>query len=629
MQMASNRPFGTDVEGSGPHSHRRKRSSSGDDSRGAKRSRPDVDLNNGSSSTVAGSKHGRVERTGSFGFISDNSQQITKCSQETDDSDDSDSQSLLSGAQKSKTLESRHKMKAPAACSKSRRDSSENGEKQDSSATDQSVSNETPLPFSKGTDTSQVGASPDANTSPKLQTKRIPSVQRDAETIAGILAAVQDPKVVEDVYNRLRALRAHPQRVEVVTNAVLCEQTSVANHEADRETRALMDDVEAVLKHLKKDRPTKTDIDPNRVFILLENSKDTADRVDQVIKTLMQENGTTPAAAPSERTLMDDVQALALKFPASDPNELYNLLEAADPSEDRLKLVTRQLEQRTNQTPNTTANTSTPDATTNSTQDKDSDKDTHDVFLRDLDIVCQVFPDRDKNEIYALLESCPHQTTRVQDVIRRLMGVTNQASQDSVPIETDGLDYDPLTQIRRDLALLEAIVPDCDPNYLFEELESRFGEKDCVQDISARLLETRNYPRLKDRLEKEKQEARRKQLFDAEIDIEEFLQAFPEPRETFYDIASTVSEGYKQHVKVHLCNIFPMVHSKFITEQLEENNFHLTPTLRRLERVMQRFERGQSYSFWPFKMIANPRKKRLYFDHLISTRTKWRQTYRW
>ena len=614
----------------------RKRPSTEDDSLETKRSRSDADDNplNGclltSGNTLLSSGHSSLQKTDSFGFTSDSdsSQKTIECSLEPEigDSNNSHSDSLLYAIYRAETLQSGAVGKS-GALSKSGSDATQNGEVHSSAATNQHVFDEPRQPISSGTPTSQVSTGSVFSMTPKPQPRssqpripcavlqRIPSVQRDMETISGILGMGQDSKVTEEVYSKLCALRTHPQRVEVVTNAVLEEQTAAANHEADHETRALMGDVEAVLSRLRHDQPSRS-VDPNQVFLLLEANKEHPDRVGKVIETLLQERQadvTSTAAAPSERTLMDDVQALALKFPASDPNELYNLLEAVDPQEDRLKRVTEQLEQRTNQTPGTTTTTTTGNETTNTTQDKPNDEDVHGAFLRDLDIVCKVFPDRDKNEIYALLESCPRQNTRVQEVIRRLMGVTSQTSDDSVPMETDGPDWDsteptepfqddynhdPLMQLKRDIAILQAIVPDCDPNYLFEELESRYGNQDRVQDISARLLETRNYPRLKDRLQKEKQEARRKQLFDAEIDIEEFLQTFPEPRETFYDIASTVSESYKQHVKVHLCNIFPMVHTKFINKRLEENNFHLTPTLRRLERVMLRFERGQSRYFF-------------------------------
>ena len=393
--------------------------------------------------------------------------------------------------------------------------------------------------------------------------RRIPSVQRDTETISGILGVGQDPKVTEKVYNRLSALRTNPRRVEVVTNAVLEEQTAAANHEADHETRSLM----------------------------------------------------------------DDVQALVQKFPKSDPNELYNLLEAVDPTEDRLQRVTEKLEQRTGQKAGTTTNTNTADqGTADKDQDKSNDDDMHEAFLKDLDIICKIFPDRDRNEIGALLESCPRRKTRVQEVIRRLVNVEDsQDSQESVPMATDkpntdslestesipmaidepNLDLseptepfeedfiqDPLAQLKEDLDILLAIVPECDPNFLVDELKSRHDNEDRVQEISITLLESNTYPRLKDRLEKEKQEARRQKLFDADINIEEFLETFPEPRETFYDVASVVSDKYRQHAKMHLYNTFPRVHATVITKQLGENNFHLTPTLRRLESIVQP-DRGQ------------------------------------
>ena len=591
-----------------------KRPSSEKDSFDAKRRRLNEDRNhvNQLPSTSENTGHGRMQRTGSFGFNISSSQNTPESSQESeiDDSDDLHSNSLLYAIYRAETLQSGKVIESPPLL-KSGSDIPHKGEVFDSVAAD---------PEPPATATSLVGAPSSITNPPQPQAtisqanitlvalQRIPSLQRDTETISAILGVGQDSKVTEEVYSKLSALRTHPQRVEVVTNAVLEEQTAAANHEADHETRALMEDVETVLNRLGKGQTTRT-VDPNRVFLMLESNKNKSDRVDQVIKTLATENATPATVAPTKRTLMDDVQALAMKFPASDTNELYSLLEAVDPSEDRLQQVTRQLEQKANRVSRTPRKTTTTDKdSANKPQDKSIDDGIHDTFLNDLDLLCKVFPDQDRNEIGALLESCPRQCMRVQEVIRRLVNIEySQGNQESVPLKTDGPSLDstepmepfdddstqePVVQLKKDVATLQAIVPECDPNFLVEELKRHHDNVDRLRDISAMLLESNNYPKLKDRLEKEKRAVRRQKLFEAAMDIEDFLQTFPEPRQTFYDITSAVSEGYKQHVKVHLCNTFRKVHAYVITQLLEENNYHFTPTLRRLEEIVQQ-KKGQ------------------------------------
>ncbi len=121
--------------------------------------------------------------------------------------------------------------------------------------------------------------------------------------------------------------------------------------------------------------------------------------------------------------------------------------------------------------------------------------------------------------------------------------------------------------------------PDADPYFVVEHIAQMGHAAEALVDT----MTTRGYPKLKDRLEKERIERRRRELLSGEhFDCEEFLRTFEDPEQFFSDVTRHVSELYKQHALVQLMNDFQEIRRDYLEMILERNNNHYLPTYRML-----------------------------------------------
>lgn len=126
------------------------------------------------------------------------------------------------------------------------------------------------------------------------------------------------------------------------------------------------------------------------------------------------------------------------------------------------------------------------------------------------------------------------------------------------------------------------IFPDCDPNYLYEKLDSMKNVSNRTHVLATEMFEKRDYPKLKDLLDKEKAKEVNKRARNLIMTPEEFLQKFPEPLKTFEVVTREPSEVYKQHAEICLKNEFPLLKSGYLRKVLAKYKGHLYPAYKKI-----------------------------------------------
>ena len=236
-----------------------------------------------------------------------------------------------------------------------------------------------------------------------------------------------------------------------------------------------------------------------------------------------------------------------------------------------------------------------------------------DPLVRDMQMIAAMFPDRDRNEIYAYLEAHHDNANRVQVVAEELLrmqdgGIVGAPDPEMKPIVVEPIQIDLVNgdyeeaaaasslrdikdtgrgkntdgpdsglQLDADVKMLTDIFPDCDPDYIVQELATRRADPSRVEALSAQMFD-RSYPKLKDRQELERKVMMRWRLQTLKLDIPEFLQMFPDPDEQFMDEAKPVSEAYKEHAAIQLGNDFHLLMLDYIRCKLRLHQYHFAPT---------------------------------------------------
>ncbi len=476
--------------------------------------------------------------------------------------------------------------------------------------------------------------------------KKIASVQRDMDTITTILG-VTDHNLV---YQKLVEKRTDPNRLELVTNEMLEEQSGepasttpgVNVTQEEHEMAQFLVDVEKVVSKVKDKLPEKK-LDPNEVYMMLETNVAKSNRVYIVYKLLTKSSSGIMAVEPKmELGIIESVELIMKQYPTANADEVYALLEDREKEPDKIENVMKELSQRQysskgGASPGNTCKDIKTQKKEPWIRRQNSDL-TKDPLYEDMQIVAKIFPDRNQEEIYAYLESFHDKPNRIQLVAKLLLQYQDDQSQDEPPVSPSGggkrkekcsPGYDkkscaeddskvvsatnktaeepgnnhkettaqpreeaisPLFQLQKDVDTMRIIFPESDPNFLFEKLEEMSQDPERVNNLSAQMFEHKNYPCLKERLEREKKEKRNRKLLNMELNMEEFLQMFPEPTEHFYDETRRAGgEAYQQHCIKYLLNLFPLLHAVFIQKKFDEHGKHLLPTIRELEEITQNY----------------------------------------
>ena len=160
-----------------------------------------------------------------------------------------------------------------------------------------------------------------------------------------------------------------------------------------------------------------------------------------------------------------------------------------------------------------------------------------------------------------------------------------------LPINDDELR--PLVQLEQDVETVRAVFPDCDPMWLYETLAGKHNDEDRVASLTSHMSEQRSYPLLKDRLEKERRLKAKQRVMNMTLDMNEFLEMFPDPEAHFMNTESAVSDAYRAHCRTFLRNRFDLASNGYIDACLDTHSGHLLPAFCELEAAMAERTRRQ------------------------------------
>ena len=337
-----------------------------------------------------------------------------------------------------------------------------------------------------------------------------------------------------------------------------------------------------------------------------------------------------------QKRLSDASESSSPKRPKSDKHESNSLLADAheiaiilnidvknvlpklkmkEASKRRKQLVIEDILLEKENTNDETANVKT---TKESSQNKK--KDIVDVLREETAMIHEMFPDKDINEIFAYLELYHDRSSRMQLAIKDLTGDTDtqtttetiedvpcslddlpstfeelpstlECENDDIPSEfctKEETENDRLHKnFMKDIKLVGDIVPDCDVNFVADRLFSMSSLPDRVSKLTTELLESKIYPKLKDRVEFDEREKRKEKL--KIFDMVDFLRTCPNPIEHYYDTTVDVTVSYREHCKVYFANEYPVMHSTYVEKVFLYNNYHLSSTVKKLKKQMRSY----------------------------------------
>ena len=175
------------------------------------------------------------------------------------------------------------------------------------------------------------------------------------------------------------------------------------------------------------------DRDFNDIYNTLLDHRDSDNRLDIATAQLLEK---TP---PSEQTviidLFEEVQIVMSAVPKADANIVYTLLEGLPPSTKRVKRVIHHLNPAL-------AGDESPTPKPALKKKESSIEDPHlknDPIFRDMRTIARIFPETDRNEIYALLEANHDKGNRLQAVIEEIGKLKRDESQEIIIPEEDNI----------------------------------------------------------------------------------------------------------------------------------------------------------------------------------------------
>ena len=410
-------------------------------------------------------------------------------------------------------------------------------------------------------------------------------MHKEAEVIADVLCLSD----VDIIYKRICQLKTKANRSDIVMNEILAggirsfsEQVNSTNCKKEEDMKQVKDAVMAKCSDLK--------CGDDEVLALLEKYPQEADRVNIVVDLLLKENGkltshrtNATAKETREEELFHDVQHIQSEMPSADPNIISNLLDKFYDHKDRVSNVMSMLKDL-------------DQCDVGKLKPSNSQSEFVGMPLYDdFKIVSSLFPNQDKNEIYAYLEAHYYNPNRIQVVIDELVqleyGIQNRDESMKSESNQDQSSY--ICSLQKDVDTLRKIFPDCDPDFLFCELESMGDDDDMrTTKLASQLFNSQNYPLLKDRLKREEAMKRLTKLKQSNLDMDEFLKMFPNPEGTFYNENKKASDNYKRNAEHQLLNDFPMIRSSYIQKKFESHGYHYLPTKKDLDKSAAVYRNG-------------------------------------
>ena len=198
---------------------------------------------------------------------------------------------------------------------------------------------------------------------------------------------------------------------------------------------SLYEDVKRVVNRVKAVQPDMN-INPTMVYMLLEQNEKVPCRVEFVCNELLANSSTDTkdCEASSSDDIFNEAMKLNTEFPQVDASAIYELLEKAE-AKDRFQLVRQKLQTHLSSTVHHAGCTTSAQKPTIPKDDSVSNDPLvkNDPVFRDMRIISKMFPDKDQNELYALVEAHYYKSDRVQIVIEELLRVERN-SQDSASL---------------------------------------------------------------------------------------------------------------------------------------------------------------------------------------------------
>ena len=447
-------------------------------------------------------------------------------------------------------------------------------------------------------ESNSVSASENNVTKPSV--KRIDSVQKDAEIVSSILGRTD----IDNIYTRLAEKRTQPDRLQVVTNDFLENNGTIVNSSVHEEENSdIFSDVDSVLR-LLRDKQLHEKVDPNEIFNLLEVNSGKDKRTYAVFHIMLNKfssshlnntNNCPTIEVPPESDLVDCVNKVLKVLPSVNPLEVFQMLESRPDCPERVQNIINDLKAKFGS------------HSTVSTQSESQDE-LRDPLIVDVMTISSMFPEKDKNEIYAYLEAHHDKPNRIQLVTEELLRIESGSQPASFQDEIDSASVPskfksgetlnslpdspqksahPVDLLQKDVAFLMNVFPDCEPNYLYSKLEDYSDISNRVEKISAQMFENRNYPKLKEFLEQQKKSLEKRKLQNLQMTVPEFLHMFSDPFKVFLDKEKPLSENYQNHALTQLKNCFPIAHHRYCEQLLEAHNGHFTPSFNQLELECQ------------------------------------------
>ncbi|XP_060079561.1 uncharacterized protein LOC132558953 [Ylistrum balloti] len=471
--------------------------------------------------------------------------------------------------------------------------SGESGVKDNASITENEQKNIDAQEVTERSATENVITEENTNDLPVVPTlTKIPSVLQDAELIAGIVDGVD----ADVIYNKLKEHRGNPDRVNLVTNEILEEAghaltSSSTQQQLGQTPSSFMEDFVSVIDKSMANM-SALPLSANEIHQLLLSEGERLDRVDRVVSKLLTKHYSS--LLTTREDFAADVQRVIEVLPGANPNEVFRLLQERENQANRIDLVVNFLQSRS----------VTRLARVETLPD---DPALHrDPLYRDMRIVAKVLPDVNPNEIYAYLEAHNHQKNRIQLVIEELMrivptstpsiGSSNASSLDDTVPMGKRIAYN----IGDEVDELKGVFPDCDPTYLYNELEKRQDDKDRVKNLAWAMFENKDYPKYAEVMKEKEKLTIKERIENMTFDLKDFLSRFPDPCSTFEESNKLMGENYRQHVQAQIRNDFRELKTGFLLYITTKNKFHYTASKKEIqERIKDLPEESRKYKQVP------------------------------
>lgn len=252
------------------------------------------------------------------------------------------------------------------------------------------------------------------------------SLEGDARTIKSMFPNAN----LHLVYETLAKHRTNPDRLDITTEALLDisdgdkSPTGVINA-TNRATTNLAEnvlnqDVKKVVQLIQEHSPVII-LDLTEVYIMLQQYAKNEDRVKTVAETFLtrakRENGDYNHFSQGD-SIFDNAIKLIAEFPDIHPSVIYEMLEREGDNKDELDSLRKTLANMVEGVGSKGLLEELPQGLDNSQSDDSLYRD--DPVYRDMRTISKVFPHRDQNEIYALVEAHYYKKDRIQVVIDEL-----------------------------------------------------------------------------------------------------------------------------------------------------------------------------------------------------------------